>query len=180
MKKLKKNSTNTIVTKDIIMTIDPSLRALGYSVIDCATSDILDAGCIRSKPIKGMLRTVCDTKDIANISDILSGLIDRYKVNSIVFEDPVGSKSSTANKALSLSKGAIIGVACAKGVPVRGIQARNIKMSLTGNRSAEKEDILKAVTKNMPGISTFTHLSKIELYAISDSVAIYVAIAKGL
>lgn len=160
------------------LALDPSLTCYGWSIINTDTNTIIDYGCIRTKKDTGKV-SVSDTNRIIEIASTLVEKINQHNVFAAMFEDPAGSKSSTANKALSLVKGVTIGVLISKGIPFEQIRARDAKHTLCGSYDATKEEMFNKVCNSFPDFKDeMNKKPKYLLEAVSDSISVYLAIIK--
>ena len=156
------------------LVMDPSLTAFGWAIVN--GDEYIEGGCIKTKPSK----KDADHLDIifrgSYIAMTLKKLIEEHKPDEAEFEIPVGSKSSKALRALAMVEGIVISALTQHKIPFKAIMARNVKLALTGKRNAEKEEILEVVKQHFPIDLTLT---KVELFAISDALAVHLAL-KGI
>lgn len=164
--------SDTAVEMKRILSLDPSLRAYGWAIIE---EDILACGCIETESFKDELTSLSDNKRIDILANELKRIIETWKPELIIFENPVGSKSSRANQALAYAKAITIGAAIFSGIAYEPIRAKSVKKALTGNSDADKETILELVTKMYPSFATLTtKWSKARKLAASDAAAVYI------
>ena len=160
-----------------ILSLDPSLTCYGYAVI--IDNVLKECGSIKTQPIKGKLLSVGDTLRLDFLSKTLITLVTKYKIDEILFEEPAGSKSSRAGVALGMTKGLTIGIANGMGLSYRSMRAREIKELVTGDSTAEKDEIIKIVKQKFPN---FTKLIKgynqLQIEAAADAVGVYLALTK--
>lgn len=157
----------------MILSLDPSLRAFGWSVID--SNKVVDCGCIITKPQTGLV-SESDSSRVTSIVSKLIEIIDTYKVTNICSESPAGSKSSSAIKSLSLVKGSVLAIGICKNIPVQWITARNAKLKATGILNAEKQEVWSATSAKFPELNQLLIKStKAYREAVSDSVSVYMA-----
>jgi Holliday junction resolvasome RuvABC endonuclease subunit len=173
--------------------MDPSLTEFGYAVI-CENLDSLDSNgqnffiqemdsikTNKSEKVKQKLKkNTNDTTDrLIYIASILSKLIKDYDIKFADFEIPVGSKSAIAGNALAGVRGLVVGICTALSLEIKTIEAREVKILLTGNRDAEKQEILNYVEDRVPTfLKHATKYTKAKKFACADAVAVYLAIQK--
>jgi Holliday junction resolvasome RuvABC endonuclease subunit len=159
--------------------LDPSLTGFGWSVI---IGDLIkDFGCISSKKDSTKKQKDDYIERISNIITTLNKLIDDYSINLILFEIPLGSKSSLAAKALALVEGSIISMCISRKIEFKYITASEVKKRVCNNRTAEKTEILEAVKLRFDGFGDRLQKTKLkDLYNISDSVAVFIALEKEI
>jgi len=155
--------------------LDPSLTATGWSVID--KGKVLACGCIQTKADpKIKLKSEQDTKRIVDFLSALSAIKSQYKLQNMCSESPTGSKSSTAIKALSLIKGALLGWSHSNIIDIEWISARNSKIKATGIVNAEKDQVYDCMILKFPEIvSMLDKKNKVIKYAVTDSLSVYTA-----
>jgi Holliday junction resolvasome RuvABC endonuclease subunit len=154
-----------------ILCLDPSLRAFGWAVI--SNNDVVDGGCIVTKKVQGAKVSDSDTESLREIAQALKDILSKYPCQKVIFENPIGSKSSRANQSLSFVKGLVISACVFYGVEFTPIKAKSVKKNLTDNKDASKDEILEKVKQNFKSFDKkFAHLPKFKLYAVSDAAAV--------
>ena len=164
----------------MVLSIDPSLTATGWSVID-KSGKVVDCGCIQTKAdSKIKLKSEQDTARIGEFLCSLEQIRIKYKPTIVYSESPAGSKSSTAIKALSLIKGAMLGWTFSNAYRIVWVSARNAKIKATGITNAEKDQVYDAMISKFPEVVTMLDKkNKTIKYAVTDSLSVYLA-AKDL
>jgi len=159
----------------ITLACDPSLCAFGWVIVE---DDILvDAGVIETSKITGKV-TESDTERVIKIAETLKELVVDYGFSQICSESPMGSKSSSAVKALSLVKGMLLGFVVGLGIsPIEWVSARDAKKFLTTNPTASKTEILEAVVKICPEFNDIIGIksTKKKKEACADAYCVYLA-----
>jgi Holliday junction resolvasome RuvABC endonuclease subunit len=163
-----------------VLYLDPSLRYFGLSVIGWPINTkrkprLVYTECVATKRnARGLVRD-SDLANLDQIAQALEGVFNTYRIHRVVVEAFVGSKSSTAAKALAFVQGLIVGVCVAHEVPRTYYTAMDVKKKLTGVRVAEKDDVLQGALKMFPELQTFIEGKKKEIqYAMADSCALFV------
>jgi len=185
----------------IILATDPSLTAFGYAVIKAEGSewDLITVGCIQTKArVKAKRRKVtvdkAGTKVIMPavpapylssdwecmrlkvIADKLNELCDTHKVEAVIFEDPAGSKSAFASRALAEVKGLVIGFCIGANLPYTPVRAKVVKDKLTSNKNAEKDEIRTVVDCHFPEFEGLVAgKTKVEKEAASDACGVFLS-----
>jgi Holliday junction resolvasome RuvABC endonuclease subunit len=166
------------------LVMDPSLTEFGYAIIDPTSKIVIEMDSIKtskSEDVKKKLKKNTDdtTDRLKQIASVLTEKIKYYDIKIADFEIPVGSKSAIAGIALAGIRGLVVGVCVALQLEINTISAREVKLLLTGNRDASKEEILDKVIELIP---TFTSKSvkytKARKFACADAIAVYLAIQK--
>lgn len=160
----------------MVLSIDPSLTATGWSIID-GKGKVLDCGCIQTKAnTKLKLKSEQDTARIKEFLVALEVIKTKYKPTIVYSESPAGSKSSTAIKALSLIKGAMLGWAFSNAYLLVWVSARNSKIKATGIVNAEKDQVYDAMILRFPEIvPMLDKKNKTIKYSVTDSLSVYLA-----
>lgn len=181
-----------------VLAEDPSLCAFGYAVIDChenRTLSIVELGCLRttSRPVKtprkvrttkahGKVVTpakdrppagVWESSRLVSILDGLTDVCQRLEPDQAVFEDPCGSQSASASRALGLAKGLCLGHLRTAGIPWQSVSPRASKLRATGDPAAKKPQMLEAIRTKFPDFDEKSRhmISDVERFAAADACA---------
>lgn len=121
----------------IILGIDPGTIVMGYGILEVVNNkprslglgviklDKLDDHALRLKRI--FERTV--------------GIIDEFKPDELAIEAPFFGKNVQSMLKLGRAQGVAIAAALSRNVPVTEYSPKKIKMSITGNGNASKEQV---------------------------------------
>lgn len=150
----------------IVLGLEPSLTAYGWSIVDVSTSPskVLAVGCVRTKPMpkkkRHLYQTDQDAIRLNTIAATLAKLVvglppeslgffekkpESLRIDHIVCEAPAGAQHATTAKALGQTLGLTIGVCAALGRHIRFVQAHEIKMKIGGALHATKEEVARGV-----------------------------------
>jgi crossover junction endodeoxyribonuclease RuvC len=138
-----------MVKDKIILGIDPGTLVMGYGLIHIINNTI--------KPLSiGVIKL--DKYDdhavrLKKIFERTTGIIDEYKPDELAIEAPFFGKNVQSMLKLGRAQGVAIAAALSRDVPVTEYSPKKIKMSITGNGNASKEQVA-AMLKNMLGIDT--------------------------
>lgn len=158
-----------------VLCLDPSLRAFGWSVID--SDDVIDCGCIVTKKAKEGKISDSDTESLKHIATALKDILTKHSCTRIIFENPVGSKSSRANQSLSFVKGLVVSACVFHGCEFEAITAKSVKKVLTDDSDATKDQILEKVKENFKSFDKITKdWPKFKVYAASDASAVFLGL----
>lgn len=162
--------------------MDPSLTGFGYGVLSPHKKPkLLEAGCIKTKPDPDLSFQFSDICRIGTIISKVKELILTYNIGFVCFEIPIGSKSNRASVALALVEGSLLGLFLSLGVEFHPYPPSVVKEALTGDRCAEKCELLVIVEREIAGFSGYVHGWSIDdIYAASDAVSVYLTHRKGL
>lgn len=121
----------------IILGIDPGTSITGYGVIriNGATPELVTIGFIElSKFNDHYLK-------LKHIFDRTIGIIDEYHPDELAIEAPFYGKNVQSMLKLGRAQGAAIAAALTRSIPIFEYAPRKIKMSITGQGAASKEQV---------------------------------------
>jgi crossover junction endodeoxyribonuclease RuvC len=121
----------------IILGIDPGTNVTGYGVIKTAGTkpELVTLGSIDlSKFGDHYLK-------LKHIFERTTGLIDEYHPDELAIEAPFYGKNVQSMLKLGRAQGAAIAAALSRSVPIFEYAPRKIKMSITGQGAASKEQV---------------------------------------
>jgi crossover junction endodeoxyribonuclease RuvC len=121
----------------IILGIDPGTALMGYGVIEVINKSpkIVTMGIIDLKKID-------DTYlKLSKIFERTIGLIDSFKPDELAIEAPFFGKNVQSMLKLGRAQGVAIAAALSREIPIFEYAPRKIKMSITGNGNASKEQV---------------------------------------
>lgn len=139
--------TNTVVIPEkIILGIDPGTTVMGYGVIRAKGNrvEMIDLGFVDLHKIKDHYLTLKEV--FAQVSD----LIAKYLPDEMAIEAPFFGKNVQSMLKLGRAQGVAITAAIMRDVPITEYAPLKIKMAITGNGSASKEqvcDMLRRILK---------------------------------
>lgn len=124
-----------------IMGIDPGTRCVGYAVIEKNGSQlsIVDSGTVR--PAAGRELPV-------RLREIFDGLMEHMKKHtpdSVAIEDVFAGKGARSSIKIGEARGVAMLCAALNDAAVTGYTATNVKLAVTGNGHASKEQVQKMV-----------------------------------
>lgn len=140
----------------IIMGIDPGTNIMGYGVlkvVDVNPSRLGAASTSRRLPTSGT-RVEMVTMGVINLSKFsdgylklghiferVTGIIDSFLPDELAIEAPFFGKNVQSMLKLGRAQGVAIAAAIHHGVPIHEYAPMKIKMALTGNGNASKEQV---------------------------------------
>ena len=121
----------------IILGIDPGTNTTGYGVIraEGQMPSLVTLGVI---DLKGYTDHYIKLK---HIFDRTIGLIEEYKPDELAIEAPFYGKNVQSMLKLGRAQGAAIAAALSRSVPIFEYAPRKIKMAITGQGAASKEQV---------------------------------------
>lgn len=127
----------TVKKEKIILGIDPGTNITGYGVIRASglKPEMITIGVIDlSKYDDHYLK-------LKHIFDRITGIIDEYHPDELAIEAPFYGKNVQSMLKLGRAQGAAISAALSRSLPIFEYAPRKIKMSITGQGAASKEQV---------------------------------------
>jgi crossover junction endodeoxyribonuclease RuvC len=121
----------------IILGIDPGTNIMGYGVIEAKGKEPV----LLSLGITDMRKEKDPYKTLQTIFMDVIELIERYKPDELAIEAPFYGKNVQSMLKLGRAQGAAIAAALSRDIPIFEYAPRKIKMSITGQGSASKEQV---------------------------------------
>jgi crossover junction endodeoxyribonuclease RuvC len=121
----------------IILGIDPGTNIMGYGVVHEKDKhiELVTIGIIDMHKMEGHFNK------LKHIFDRTIQLIDGYKPDELAIEAPFQGKNVQSMLKLGRAQGAAIAAALNRTVPIYEYAPRKIKLSITGNGNASKEQV---------------------------------------
>ncbi len=123
----------------VIMGIDPGTNFMGYGVVEvvdkkpqCVTMGWIDLSKYADPYTK-----------LRQIFERVSGIIESYKPDQVAFESPFFGENVQSMLKLGRAQGVAMAAALTRGLPVSEYAPRKVKISVTGNGNATKEQVAK-------------------------------------
>ena len=121
----------------IIMGIDPGTNIMGYGILKVVggKAQMVTMGVIDLRKFAdGYLK-------LGHIFERVTGIIDAYLPDELAIEAPFFGKNVQSMLKLGRAQGVAIAAAIRHGVPIHEYAPMKIKMALTGNGAASKEQV---------------------------------------
>lgn len=132
----------------VIIGIDPGTNVMGYGVLGIKgkTPTMVAMGVIQlSKFESHYLR-------LRRIYERVSGLVEQYLPDEMAIEAPFFGKNVQSMLKLGRAQGVAMAAALSRDVPITEYEPRKIKMAITGNGAASKEQVQEMLRRilNIP------------------------------
>ena len=129
----------------IIMGIDPGTNLLGYGVIlvDARKVHFVDMGVIDLRKEKDHF------VKLNRIFHEVGVLLDRYTPDDLAVEAPFYGKNPQVMLKLGRAQGAAVSAALHRQIPIFEYAPRKVKMAITGNGNASKEQVMMLMGKTL-------------------------------
>ena len=125
------------MTEKIILGIDPGTTVMGYGVIKVTGNHV-------SMEVSGVidLRKMPDPYlKLGHILERVTGIIDAYLPDEMAIESPFYGKNVQSMLKLGRAQGVAIAAAIQRDIPIHEYAPLKIKMAITGNGGASKEQV---------------------------------------
>ena len=159
-----------------VLGLDPSLRTWGMAegMLDLESGELTDVNLILIETEKGQAgkNVRVNSEDLACAKDIAGPCFKAcQRAKAIFVECPVGSQSAASMKGYGICVG-ILGSAAALGTPLIEVTATEVKLALTGNKNATKQNMIEAAVNLYPDANFPRHNGRITNKAehVSDAL----------
>ena len=127
----------------IILGIDPGTLIMGYGLISVTgkKAAIIEMGALKL----GHKKDPYARLELIHLK--VRELIDKHAPNSFAIESPFFGKNVQSMLKLGRAQGVAIATAMSAGLPVTEYSPKKIKLSITGNGNADKEQIWKMLQR---------------------------------
>lgn len=124
-------------TEKIILGIDPGTNIMGYGVLRVVgtKAEMVSMGVIDLRKFEDAYLK------LGHIFERVTGIIDAYLPDEMAIEAPFFGKNVQSMLKLGRAQGVAIAAAIKHGVPIHEYAPMKIKMAITGNGSAAKEQV---------------------------------------
>ncbi len=146
----------------VVLGIDPSLRGSGFAIIRVGSGKppkVLESATLKLKTALSQIEC------LGAIGNQVEDFLDQHSVNHVAIEETIYVQNFQTAQILGAARGAAIGVAAMRGLPVFEYAPLRIKQAVVGAGRASKEQVSRTVAH-----LTGTDLGK--RYDESDAVAV--------
>ena len=120
----------------IVLGVDPGSHATGFGVINTGpVIQMLEGGVIRTNSKDPLARR------LHNIHNGLTEVFSRHAIEAMAVEDLFNAKNARSSLILGHARGVILLTGAQAGLDVASYAPREVKMAMTGNGSAAKEQV---------------------------------------
>lgn len=127
----------------IILGVDPGTNVMGYGLLGVVgkTPSMIAMGVIELNKFEShYLR-------LKRIYDRIIGIVEQYKPDEMAIEAPFFGKNVQSMLKLGRAQGVAMAAALAREVPITEYEPRKIKMAITGNGAASKEQVQQMLVR---------------------------------
>ena len=128
-------------TDKIILGIDPGTNIMGYGIIHVKSKkmELLQMGVLHLSKLSS------HELKLKRIFERTLQLVDEYKPDELAVEAPFFGKNVQSMLKLGRAQGVAMSAALYRNVPIFEYAPKKIKMSITGNGNASKEQVAAAI-----------------------------------
>lgn len=132
----------------IIIGIDPGTNLMGYGILGVAAGK---PQCIALGVIR-LSRFESHYLRLSRIFERVQGLVEQYLPDEMAIEAPFFGKNVQSMLKLGRAQGVAMAAALSRDVPITEYEPRKIKMAITGNGAASKEQVQEMLRRilNIP------------------------------
>lgn len=130
-----------------VLGIDPSLRGSGFAVLDYGadgTARILEAATLKLKPKLSMAEC------LGAIGNQVDDFLNQHSVDHVAVEQTIYVQNFQTAQILGAARGAAIGTAAMRGLPVFEYAPLRVKQAVVGMGRASKEQVARTI-QNITG-----------------------------
>jgi len=137
-------SFDKTINNRVILGVDPGTTVMGYGLLRCCgggKAELLALGAIELHKYDDHY------KKLKVIFDRVTGLIDHFHVTELAIEAPFYGKNVQSMLKLGRAQGTAIAAALSRSVEICEYAPRKIKMAITGQGNASKEQVAALLQK---------------------------------
>mgnify|MGYP002632053444 CR=1 FL=1 len=126
----------------LVLGIDPSLRGSGFAVLDYSkqgVARVLEAATLKLKPTYSMVDC------LGVISSQVEDFLNQHSIQHVAVEQTIYVQNFQTAQILGAARGAAIGVAAMRGLPVFEYAPLRIKQAVAGSGRASKEQVARTL-----------------------------------
>lgn len=139
----------------VIMGLDPGTATCGYGIIETSGRTANRLSCIAYGAIRTRPETALPIR-LQKIHENLQTLLQEYKPEGLAVEELFFSKNASSALAVGQARGICLLVAAQQAIPVSEYTPLQVKMALTGNGRAAKEQVayMVRILLSLPQVPT--------------------------
>lgn len=129
----------------IIIGIDPGTNVMGYGILGVERG----APCLIAMGVLKLSKFDDHYMRLHRIFERVTGLINQYLPDEMSIEAPFFGKNVQSMLKLGRAQGVAMAAALARQVPITEYEPRKIKLSITGNGAASKEQVAEMLRRTL-------------------------------
>lgn len=150
----------------MILSIDPGLNNIGFSIYDHSSKEII-------KTSELTIKEKCLYKKLAISYETFLNLFQTYNFTYFLYEKPTFINKGATSQNINFNLGTILSLAAINKCEIKSFAPKEIKKLLTGNGNADKNEVAKEVSKYFKITNSFTSNHS------SDSLAVLICWLKS-
>ena len=123
----------------IILGIDPGTRYLGYGLIRITRDKVH----VLQYGVLNLTKYTTQGAKFLKIHERVMGIVEEFMPDEIAIESPFFGKNVQSMLKLGRVQGMVMSISFSKGIPITEYEPKKIKMAITGNGNASKEQVAK-------------------------------------
>ncbi len=166
---------NKIVKSEkIVMGIDPGTNVMGYAIlkVNGSKADMIAFGVIELKKYANHYLK------LGKIFERTLSIIDSYHPDELAIEAPFYSKNVQSMLKLGRAQGVAICAAIQRDIPICEYEPKKIKMAITGNGSASKEQVAGMLQRMLNISDEIMHIQLDATDALAAAYCHFIQIGK--
>ncbi|WP_019986795.1 crossover junction endodeoxyribonuclease RuvC [Rudanella lutea] len=130
-------------TEKIILGVDPGTQVAGYGVIAVQNGGVMRL--LQYGVVQLSKYTTYQLK-LQKLHETMIRLIEQHKPDEMAIEDPFFGKNVQSMLKLGRAQGVVMAAALSRNIPIVEYAPRRVKLSVTGNGNASKEQVSQMVS----------------------------------
>lgn len=151
------------VKPKVIMGVDPGTNFTGYGIITIHGKKIV----CEAIGYIDMVKMTDTYQKLRHIFERVSGIIEAYHPDEVAFESPFYGENVQSMLKLGRAQGVAMAAALTKGLPVFEYAPRKIKVAITGNGAASKEQVANLLCNQLKLIQVPKNLDSTDGLAVA-------------
>lgn len=170
-----------------VLAVDAGFAHMGWVVVDLMPQrdQVIDYGVVtteKNAARKRALRVADDDVERCRILlTAIKQLVQMHMPQGAVVEIPHGgSQGARANRTMGMATCVVATLPSILGVPTEWVTPREVKLAMTSNPSATKEDMIQAVSRRWPYVAKWERIEKKALIEhAADALGAFAAAQAG-
>src|SRR5829696_446988 len=146
--------TTSLQKPVIILGIDPGTLVMGYSIIEACNNTFS----VKEIDVLKLASTLDHYKRLQKIHRRITELVERFSPHECAIEAPFFGKNVQSMLKLGRAQGVAIAAALSRKIPITEYSPKKIKMAITGNGNASKEQVSAMLQQLLKYKNTQEHL----------------------
>ena len=152
-----------VVIEKIILGVDPGTTVMGFGIIEVVKNQM------RFVQMNELLLSKYDNHylKLKHIFERTTELIDTYRPDELAIEAPFFGKNVQSMLKLGRAQGVAMAAGLARDLPITEYEPKKVKMAITGNGNASKEQVAKMLQQLLRFKELPSHLDATDGLAVA-------------